>query len=367
MKILFLSSVLSYGGASKLIYDLLPRMNEKGHSCSLLILKDDHTKYIDELRNKGVSVEFLPKQVKSHIGIICYIKNYIRDEQFDIVHANLFPTIYYTSFAKKLSGKSFPKLVMTEHNTDNRRRHMSFLRFLENLVYAEYDHIISISEQTQVKLLTWLRKKKSDRYCVIDNGIDVEKYKNEIGLNKKELFPDCNEATIFLLTVGRFTTQKNHKMLIEALSKLPQNYILLLAGEGPLQDEIKDQVIEMNLENRVVFLGFRSDIARVMHAADIMVIPSLWEGFGLIAAEGMACGLAIAASDVPGLSEIVGDCAVKFNPKDSLSISAAIKRLGDVQLREHYAEKGTNRAYNYDIQNMVKRYLYVYSKLVQER
>jgi len=139
MKILFISGLLSYGGASKLIFDLLPRMKAKGHDCELLILTDKQSKYIDDLERIGISVHVIPKEENGHIKKIQYLKNWIKNGHYDIVHVNLFPTIYYCSMVKRLLGKQCPPLVMTEHSTDNKRRHKSYLRPLEQFVYKKYD------------------------------------------------------------------------------------------------------------------------------------------------------------------------------------------------------------------------------------
>src|SRR5699024_9391685 len=104
--------------------------------------------------------------------------------------------------------------------------------------------------------------------------------------------------------------------MIEALSKLDDRYKLLLIGEGPLLSQIQEKVKKMKLEKRVLFLGFRKDIPEVMHTVDLIVIPSKWEGFGLIAAEAMACGIPIVASDVMGLSDVVADCGLKCDCND---------------------------------------------------
>ena len=152
MRILFLSDLLAYGGASKLIYDLLPRMAKHGHECELLILTEAHSKYVEDLKNHGIPVTVVPPQYSSHRAKIQYIKAHIQNDKYDVVHSNLFPMIYYCSIVKLLLRKKCPLLVMTEHSTDNKRRHKAFLRPLEKFIYNNYDHIISISEKTREAL-----------------------------------------------------------------------------------------------------------------------------------------------------------------------------------------------------------------------
>lgn len=363
MRILFISGLLSYGGASKLIFDLLPRMKKKGHDCELLILTDKQSKYIDDLESMGIPVRVVPELEKGHIRRIQYLKKWIVKGNYDIVHVNLFPTIYYCSMVKRLLGKKCPPLVMTEHSTDNKRRRKTYLRPLEQFIYKKYDHIISISDKTQENLCKWLKTEGDFRFSVIENGIDVDVFKAAKPVSKDELCENYNSSDILLLMVGSFTPQKNHEKLLEALSLLPDNYKLLLAGEGPLQDEMKGKVRELCIQGRVFFLGFRRDIASIMHSVDILVIPSIWEGFGLIAAEGMACGLPIVASDIPGLSEIVGDVGVKFTPTNPKDIAKKIKNCTSLIKDNGFIEKTSRRVSRYDINRTVEQYLAVYNNL----
>ncbi len=285
MRILFLSDLLAYGGASKLIYDLLPRMKQHGNECELLILTDEHSKYVVDLGMKGISVSIVPKEVRGHWAKIQYIKKWIKNGSYDVIHANLFPTTYYCSIAKRLLGKHCPPLVMTEHSTDNKRRHKPYLRPLEKFIYREYDHVISISDKTQENLCKWLGTEGDKKFSVIENGIDVEAFRTAESLEKDKVCENYKKGDVLLLTVGSFTPQKNHIRLLDALALIPKNYKLLLCGEGPLENEIKEKIKALRLEDRVTILGFRKDVARIMHTADVLVIPSIW---GLLVPRGLA-------------------------------------------------------------------------------
>lgn len=361
MKILFLSGLLSYGGASKLIFDMLPRMKAKGNICELLVLSGKESKYINDLCQQGILVHIIPSDIRGHLKKIKYIMNWISSRNYDVIHVNLFPTIYYCSIVKVLLGRKCPPMVMTEHSTDNRRRHKPFLRPVEKFIYKKYDYIISISEQTQEKLCTWLKQKNRLKFTVIENGIDVKSFKNAKAISPNALYSQYCCDDILLLTVGSFTPQKNHKILIEALAHLPDRFKLILAGEGPLENEIRAQIKNLNLENRVVFLGFRRDIPEIMHTADILVIPSLWEGFGLIAVEAMACGLPIVASNVPGLAEVIGECGIKFDPRSTQDIIKSILFMQNKQMQREYVNLAYNKVDRYDISNTVTEYLKIYN------
>lgn len=365
MKILFISDLLAYGGASKLIYDLMQLLNDNANTCELLILTDKNSKYLDSLTELGIEVTVMPKSVSGHWARIKYIKTFIVDGEYDIIHANLFPVIYYVSFVKRFLGKKCPPIVMTEHSTDNKRRHKRHLRPLEKFVYKKYDHIISISDQADSQLRKWLSDEKdSSRYSVVENGIDVKRFKRAKGYLKEQLYSDYKNNDILMIMVGSFTPQKNHEKMIEALSKLDDRYKLLLIGEGPLLSQIQEKVKKMKLEKRVLFLGFRKDIPEVMHTVDLIVIPSKWEGFGLIAAEAMACGIPIVASDVMGLSDVVADCGLKCDCNDVNSIVQTIIKIQDVETQKRLVEKGIRRVEKYDIGRVASEYYEIYKAIV---
>ena len=174
MKVLFVINSLAGGGAQRVLYNLLSQMlRQDGGEYSVLILSNIQDKYSESLKQLGINIYEVPKDCKSHLQKILYIKNFCINSNADIIHANLFPTIYYCSLAKRLGGKDFPKLCITEHNTHNRRRQYSILRYVEKYIYDMYDCVISISSRTQESLLEWIHPNSTDKYVMIPNGIDL--------------------------------------------------------------------------------------------------------------------------------------------------------------------------------------------------
>lgn len=265
MKILFVNNGLAGGGVEKLLNDMLPLINESGNYCELLILFDDDAKYLESLRNNGVKVQIVPKKIynKGHFQRILYIMNYIKNNDFDIVHANEFPLIYYCSIIKTILGKKMPKLVMTEHNTDNRRRHIKLSRPLEKLIYRNYDKVTSISDKVQEVLLDWLRPNDRDKYVVVYNGIAAENFRNSKPYERSDLVPEISEKDKLLCVIGSLTEQKNYFFMLEVMESLPDNYHVLCLGEGPLKQKIISKIQQKGLQKRVHLLGFRKDAARI--------------------------------------------------------------------------------------------------------
>lgn len=368
MKILFVNNGLAGGGVEKLLNDMLPLINESRNYCELLILFDGNAKYLESLRNNGVKVQIVPKNIykKGHFQRILYIMNYIKNNDFDIVHANEFPLIYYCSIIKMILGKKMPKLVMTEHNTDNRRRHIKLSRPLEKLIYRNYDKVMSISDKVQEVLLDWLRPNDRDKYAVIYNGIATENFKNSKPYERSDLVPEISGKDKLLCVIGSLTEQKNYFFMLEVMESLPDNYHVLCLGEGPLKQKIISKIQQKGLQKRVHLLGFRKDAARILKTVDVLVIPSLWEGFGLIAVEAMASQTPVAVSNVPGLAEVVGDAGIKCSVNNVDEFTRAIKKVtNDNEYACQLAKLGEKQVNKYDVRKMTKDYLNLYKQLLE--
>lgn len=364
MNILYLNNGLAGGGIEKLLNDLLPIINANNY-CELLILTDRNEKYIDSLRNNGIKITIVPKTANSIIRKFSYIKEYILNNNFDILHANGFPMIYYIAIIKKVLGKKCPPIVVTEHNTDNRRRHHKLLRPIEKFIYHSFSKVASISDPTQAALLEWLRIKDKRRkdFCVIYNGIPIDQFGKAEPANKISLSDSINYDDVLLCMVGTFTEKKNHKIMISVMKQLPDNYKLLCLGEGPLKDSIMEEVEDKGLNKRFIFLGFRTDVASIIKASDAVVIPSIWEGFGLIAAEAMACGVPVIASNVPGLADVVGDAGLLVNPTSSDDIVEKILSLSNS--RKNLIDSGYLRVSLFDINTMANSYRDLYESVIE--
>ncbi len=365
MKVLIISDVLAYGGASKLINDMVPRLILHGCKCELLIWSDKNAKYIDSLKEQHISVTVIPETERSHLKSILFIRNFIRNGKYDVVHVNLFPVLYYCSIVKRMLGNKAPKFIYTEHSTDNKRRHKKLLQPVEQYIYSPYERIVSISDKTRENVIDWLKPKQNqgNKFLVIPNGIPLEAFKGALCYKRTDLIPSYTNEKL-LLMVGSFTDQKNHSFMLRVMTQLPDNYFLLLVGEGPLKAEIVSTINDLNLENRVHLFGFRKDIPQIMKTADVVVIPSKWEGFGLIAAEAMAAGIPIVASNVPGLADVVGDAGIRADNTDEGEFASAIMKFEDDNYRKEIVSIEIERSTQFDIEKTAWSYLKLYEDVL---
>lgn len=164
--------------------------------------------------------------------------------------------------------------------------------------------------------------------------------------------------------VGSFSPHKNHSLVLEIMKRLPEEYKLILVGEGRLKSIIEEKVQkDILLNTRVCFLGFRNDIARIIHTGDISIIPSLYEGFGLVAVEAMACGKPVIASNVIGLSGIVSNYGFLASPDDPDSFIRSIRSLENNETYERFVQLSLENAKRFNIDNTVKEYCTIYKSV----
>lgn len=361
MKVLQVINNLEAGGAQKLIETFVPIMKSiKGIEVDVLILSEKGNVFHNNLEKNNINV-FSIKNLNLYNPLqVFQIRKYI--SKYDIVHVHLFPSFYWVSLAFKLILTNKPRLILTEHNTHNRRREKWYFRCVERFIYSSFDKVISISEETQKNLLNWLKlnNNKTNKFVVIPNGIDIEKIKNA----EPAIIPEISklkEDSKLICMVGSFTPQKDQETLIKCMKYLPENVYLILVGTGELMERNKLLAQKLGVEKRVLFLGFKENIGGILKTIDIVVLSSNWEGFGLAAVEGMAAGKPVIASDVPGLREVVNGYGVLFKKGDHHQLANIIKDL--LTDRTKYLEVSTKcslGAEKFTIKKMVKRYLEVY-------
>ena len=163
----------------------------------------------------------------------------------------------------------------------------------------------------------WLYPEKYlDRVKIINNGIDIEKYKFNLEI-RNQLKKEMNLEEKFVLGhIGRFSYSKNHKFLIEIFNevqKIEKESILLLIGNGELEEKTKDQVKQLNLEEKVIFLGTTDKVESYLQIMDVFVFPSQFEGLGLVAIEAQTAALKVIASDKVPLEAKLSDYLEYFS------------------------------------------------------
>jgi glycosyltransferase involved in cell wall biosynthesis len=170
-----------------------------------------------------------------------------------------------------------------------------------------------------------------------------------------------------VLSVGRLVPQKNHALALRALADVP-GAALVLAGEGPLLDDLRRAADSDGLAGRVVFAGVRPDARALIGAADVVVFASRWEGLPLAALETLAAGTPLVATDVRGLRELLTneEDALLVPPDEPEAMAAALRRVcSDPDLRATLRLGALRTAERYSEAAMTEAYLGLYGELVR--
>ena len=173
------------------------------------------------------------------------------------------------------------------------------------------------------------------------------------------------ESEFICLQVSSFRPAKDHKTLLEAFRQAPKHFKLLLAGTGPLLPKMRSYCAQLGLTDRVIFLNEQQDVAQLYAMADVIILSSHYEGFGLAALEGMAVGKPVVASDVNGLNNLVGESQLLFNPGDSERLLKILILLNkDKTFYNQSAQVLYHKALNYDIKRRSNKLIEIYKSLV---
>lgn len=358
LKVLHVITSLRTGGAERLMVDLLPRLQERGLQVELAVLDGTATDFYSALEAQGIPIHALGMGIRAMHSPCCIpaLRRLMR--QFDIVHTHNTPSQYFVAIAS-MGMKLAPKLVTTEHNTTNTRRNIPWLRCVDSWMYSRYAEIIGVSQSTTQALLDYLPQLP---HCLtINNGIVVTKFQEAFPAN--DIIEQYSQYKRLVMAAA-FRAQKDHETIIRALHLLPDDYHLLLAGDGNRRKIVEEFGAQEQLSQRVHFLGNRNDVANVLKAADVIVMSSRYEGLSLSSLEGLASGRPVVASDVPGLREIVGNAGILFPQGDAQALAKTILALEEhPKLRQQTIEKGLQRAHQYDISTMIEAYWQVYQSL----
>lgn len=348
-------------GAAKLILDIVANHKQKGYIADVLTLVAIEPSYEQDFKEIGCSYVSIYPQGHSMMDPRLLLKMRGIMQGYDIIHAHLFPAFYWVALVKAIFNLNC-KLVFTEHNTENNRRRF-WMRPIERYIYKQYDYLVAISDAVKINLENHLRLDYN--IITIENGVNLAAYKNIKSNLRQELGLSCDDKII--MQVAGFRPEKDQMTVLKAIQLLPDNFHVVFVGGGKLLDLHVNTAKEMGLINRCHFLGIRNDVPELLQASDIVVVASHFEGFGLAAVEGMASRKPVLASNVPGVSEVVDNAGILFEPNNAPDLAQKVLSLCmNSQLYNTVVERCYKRALSYDISLTAEQYEKQYKRLIND-
>lgn len=348
------------GGAERLALQFHQAYLRRGIDSHLLSLMDVSKVNVPNTYSLGLSTPY-------HVSALFHLYAFLNQHQWknvDVIHVHLFPAQILVPIATTFAGLT-AALITTEHNTFNRRRRIILGRLFDRFLYRFYRKIACISSGTRDAMVQWLPG-TSSRLVTIHNGIDLSMFSTDTRRDASR-----NKIPI-ILSAGRLTEQKNYETAIEAISRLrDHSFEYWIAGAGGLEPLLKELVRSLDLEDKVRFLGFRSDLPQLFRQADVFLLVSRWEGFGLAVAEAMAAGLPVVVSDVPGLREVVGEESQAGFMVSPTSPGMVAHRLSELlensDQRSMMGRNARRQASQFTIEKTVEKYLQLYSDVLEHQ
>lgn len=247
----------------------------------------------EEIEKLGGRVILIPpyqKLFKYHNKL----KKILKDGNYKIVHSHINTLSIFSLFAAKCAG--VPVRIAHSHSTTNKKeKKKNLLKQALRPFSKEFATDYMCCSELAGRWLFGNKEYDKGNVYLLNNAIDLDKFKYDEKIrSEKRKKLNISDDTLVIGHVGRFVEQKNHRFLIDIFNEIHKqnsNSILLLAGQGPLMEEIKSKVESLGLEKFVIFLGQIDDADKLYQAIDIFVLPSLYEGLPVVGVEAQATGL----------------------------------------------------------------------------
>lgn len=257
--------------------------------------------YEDEILKMGGKIYRVTARSKNYKKFKSELNDFFKQhaQEYSTIWVNLcsLANIDYLVYAKKYGIKY---RIIHSHNSQNMDSKIRGI--IHKINRLRINRFATDFWSCSDEAANWFYSKKiinSDKYLLINNAIDTNKFKYNPAIREKIRKELCFNNSFIVGNVGRFHFQKNHKFMIEIfrnLLELRPDSKLVLLGKGSKEEEIRNLVKELKIEDKVVFLGERNDIQDIIQGMDVFLFPSLFEGLPLALVEAQANGLPILAS-----------------------------------------------------------------------
>lgn len=290
-----------------------------------------------------------------------------------VVHAHLFEPALVAMTAACLAR--IRVRVVTRHHSDYHTRTGRWLPVaLDRYTTFLAHRVVAVSRHVRRTMLEE-EGADPDRVVTIPNGIDEERFvRVDSGDAKtlRERLSDPGEAVV--VHPARLHPEKGQDVLFRAVDRLVRggwNLRLWVAGDGPYRRRYEEMVAGLGLSSRVDFLGFRDDVASLMKASDVVVVPSRAEAFGLVVLEARALGRAVVATRVGAIPELLegGEAGWLVAPGDEVALAEGLGQiLARPELRRFLEERGGGQVLQrWSLRGMVEEYEALYEAVFKER
>lgn len=353
LRVLFINSIQMWGGAEVWLMDVMHGLQDRGHQVALFCRPN--TVLERNARAEGFDVTAIPMRSDFDPLTIWQVWRIIRRKRIQILCTNMDKELRFGGLAAKLAGGV---AVIPSREVDYPLKNRLRYRLTYNRLA---DYILANSHATKQTLLRdapWLDPARIE---VVHKGIDPAPYLAGAAAGRavrRELGIAAKDKVIGF--VGQIIERKGIADIVAGmplvLEQMPEARFLF-AGEGKLLGFVQQRIAEYGIADRVILTGFRKDVPAIMNAIDLLLLPSIVEGFGYVLVEAMAASKPVVATNVSSIPEIVQHehtgLLIDVHAPDQLA-AAAVRILRDPALAARLGEAGRQRVLqNFTIERMV--------------
>ncbi len=366
--------VTRISGAEGHLLTLLSSLRASGIDARLIILVERETPMDDMVEaatERGIPTTRLIISRDYDLPLLFRLRGALREIDPEIVHTHLIHADVYGYLAAKALGAR--RVISSRHN-DDQFRHRPRWRRLNRWLWRRIDAGIAISDAIK-RFTIDIEGAPADKVSVVRYGLDYSWLSDgDIEAARRELRAalKLDEKALILGIVCRLVEQKGLPYALEALRRVRADFPeahLVIAGDGEKGAELRRLASALGIADRVHWLGWRADAADLMAAFDLLLAPSLWEGFGLVLLEAMSCRVPVIASRVSAIPEVVldGETGILIEPRDVDALAKAIARLlSDRALRKYMGLLGAARVEeDFSVKGMVDGTVAIYEKALK--
>lgn len=322
IRVLHFTIANAAGGVTKFVLRLWKYIDKERFQFDFVTMSRE-LDFAKELERQGCRIYYLSTYAEDNkTQFVKEVEEILEKGSYDVLHLN---TSWWRGFVVEeiAKRKGVPKVIIHCHTTDvfigeNQSREAARKLHFEQRELLTEDIATDFLACSQ-EAADWLYGDRiaKEKIQIIPYAIEVEDYKYNVAVREKyRRLLGLKEDEYVIGHVGRFTYQKNHEFLIEVFRRtvhINDKCKLVLVGSGELEQDIREKVKNAGLDEKVLFLGKREDVASLMQAMDIFALPSRYEGFGIVLIEAQAAGLkCIVSQEIPPIAKITEN--IEFLP-----------------------------------------------------
>ncbi len=324
IRILNLFTIMNRGGAETMVMNYYRNIDKSKIQFDFLVHRQERGAYDDEIEAMGGRIYRMCPIHPQNFGKYKKMLKVFFDEhpEYKILHSHMSELGCFAFIEAHKRGIRVK--VCHAHNAPVRnsmtlkeKGQLLFRDYFKKKMLPYSDFLFICGEEAG----NWLYgHKNKDRFIMMNNAVDASKFRYNPEHNKEIRQELGFENEFLILNVGRFNPQKNHTFIVDIFEQIKKTHPsskLLLAGNGELENEIRNKVLSKGLGDDVVFLGLRSDIHKLLSASDVFLFPSLYEGLPVTMVEAQASGIRCFISDAIPSQCILGNDVSVMSLNDS--------------------------------------------------